>query len=216
MTGSGSFFLHTTADYQQTAAQTLRSSIFNHNKLTVDTSAVSHELLTKYPEIRTATVAIPLIGSRPVVYIQPYQPAFVLSTVSNQAFLIDETGRALAPTSQIANMGELSVPTLEDQSGLPVTRGQQALPEGTVQFTQQVTRILDAAKVHYQSLTLPAGTSELDVRISGVPYYVKFNLQGDARQQAGTFLAAKQRLEQDKTTPAQYIDVRVPERAYYK
>jgi len=54
------------------------------------------------------------------------------------------------------------------------------------------------------------------VKVKGVPYNVKFNLMGDARAEAGTYLAVKQRLEAGHVTPGSYIDVRVDERAYYK
>ncbi len=66
-------------------------------------------------------------------------------------------------------------------------------------------------------MTLPVGTSELDVRLAGQPYSVKFNLEsGTARQQAGTFLATESKLKSQNVTPAEYIDVRVDGRAYYK
>ena len=65
-------------------------------------------------------------------------------------------------------------------------------------------------------MTLPPAASELDVKIAGKPYFVKFNLQADdARRQAGTFLATQAQLQRKGITPAQYIDVRVEGRAYY-
>lgn len=212
----GTYFLQEPAVYEQAAAHSLGSSILNRSKLTADTAKVSKDLTQNYPEIHTATVAVPLLGQRPVVYIEPYRPSFVLTTTDNKAYLLDETGRALASVSQITDNGELSVPTVEDKSGIQVNLGARALPTNTVQFTSQIASILDAAKVRYQSLVLPPASSELDVYISGTPYFVKFNLQADARLQAGTYLATKQRLEKDKITPSQYIDVRVNERAYYK
>jgi hypothetical protein len=214
--GSNTYFMQSEAVYQQTAAAVLGSSLFNKNKLTVDTAKVIHELQTRYPEIHTASVIIPVFGQRPVVYLTPYRPSCILTTLDNKAYLLDENGRALASTSQITNSGELSVPTVEDKSGLDIKPGSQALPANTVQFIDQVVSILDAAKIARQSLVLPAASSELDAYISGKPYFVKFNLQGDAKLQAGTFLATKERLEQDRVTPSQYIDVRVNERAYYK
>ncbi len=63
---------------------------------------------------------------------------------------------------------------------------------------------------------MPPAAYELDVYLSETPYYVKFNLENDALQQAGTFLAAKQRLDRDNIRPEKYVDVRVSGRAYYK
>jgi hypothetical protein len=67
-----------------------------------------------------------------------------------------------------------------------------------------------------ESLTLPSGLSELDVRIKGQGYYVKFNLLGDGREEAGAYLALKSHLDAGHITPRQYIDVRVEGKGYYK
>jgi hypothetical protein len=45
---------------------------------------------------------------------------------------------------------------------------------------------------------------------------VKFNVQSNAREETGTFLAAKNYLDGQHTVPHQYIDARVTGRAYYK
>ena len=76
---------------------------------------------------------------------------------------------------------------------------------------------LTAKQYTISALTLPAGTSELDASLSGLPYIVKFNLQAtNARQQVGTFLATAGRLSSQHITPAKYVDVRVDGRAYYQ
>jgi uncharacterized Ntn-hydrolase superfamily protein len=56
----------------------------------------------------------------------------------------------------------------------------------------------------------------LHLRIEGKAYLVKFNLRGDAREEAGAFLAVKQHLERAGKTPEQYIDVRVDNKTYYR
>jgi hypothetical protein len=214
--GGNSYFLQDMQVYQQTAAKRLGSSLLNKNKLTVNATGLEQELDRQYPEISKATVSIPLIGSRPTVYIEPNRPSFILTTSDSGAYLMDDAGRALVSISQISDPGELSVPTIEDRSGVRVTLGSQALPSTTVAFAETFVRYLKAAGVEFGNLTLPAASSELDIAIKGKPYLVKTNLMGDARLEAGTFLAAKGRLEKDKTTPVKYIDVRVPERAYYQ
>ena len=67
-------------------------------------------------------------------------------------------------------------------------------------------------------MTLPAQSRELDVYISGDPYYIKFNLEDntDADQQIGTYFATRQYLINNKITPSQYIDAMVVGRVYYQ
>ena len=86
-----------------------------------------------------------------------------------------------------------------------------------ISFIKTVIAQLAAKQVIVSGLTLPVASREIDANIAGVGYIVKFNLQdGKALQQAGTFLATKGRLDSQSITPSQYIDVRVPGRAYYK
>lgn len=210
-----SYFAQDTKVYQESAAHSLSSSLLNRNKLTVDTEKVSKDITASYPEVATVKTRLPFFGHRPVVVIEPYAPSFILTTPTSAAFLLDENGRALISTSQIDGTDELYVPTLQDKSAIEVRLGSQVVSGTTVRFIQKVLAILDASDIGYGTLTLPEASNEVDVAISGTPYFVKFNLQGDARLQAGTFIAAKLRLEKDGVTPTQYIDVRVPERAYY-
>ncbi|MDB5181313.1 MAG: hypothetical protein JWP13_76 [Candidatus Saccharibacteria bacterium] len=215
-TSDSAYFVQDAEAYQKTAAHSLSGSLFNRNKITVDTAKVEQDIKKNYPEVAKATVTAPLFGQKPVVTIEPYRPSFILTTTSSAAFLLDENGRALISTSQIAQSGELSVPTLQDKTDLQVKLGAQVLSGGTIRFIQEVLAILKASGVEYGVLSLPAGTSELDVAIKDKPYLVKFNLQGDARLQAGTLIATKLRLEKDRITPGQYVDVRVADRAYYR
>lgn len=214
--GGNVYFLQATAVYQQTAVAYLSHSLLNRNKLTVDADGLARELTAQYPEIDSASLQLPLIGQQATLTLEPNRPSFILTTTSSAAFLLDDSGRAVISTSQITDPGELAVPTLQDKSGTKITLGKQALPKTTVAFIEAFLGYLKAANVEYTDIVLPAAAGELDVTIGGTPYFVKTNLMGEARLQAGTFLAAQGRLAKDKVIPAQYIDVRVPERAYYK
>jgi hypothetical protein len=105
---------------------------------------------------------------------------------------------------------------VQDQSALAVTAGASALPSDDIGFITEVIGQLAAKNLHVSSLVLPGGVRELDVRIEGAPYTVKFNLRGDARVEAGAFMAVKQQLERENKTPGSYIDVRVDNKAYYR
>ncbi len=210
------YFLQDAGVYQQAAERSLGKSIFNHNKLTIDTARVRKDLLKNYPEIKNVSIVLPVFGHQPQVYVEPYKPSFILTTTSSNAFLLDTTGRALATTSQITDIDKLGVPTLQDNTGAPVKLGNRALPGTTISFARSVFAALKAKGVTVSAMVLPPAASELDVSIAETPYFVKFNLQNDPLQQAGTYLATKQRLAADHVMPGQYIDVRVPERAYYK
>lgn len=207
-------FLRDEATYQAAADKYLASSPWNRNKITIDTGQFKQQMLAAFPELADVSVALPLLAHRPVVYLEPAQPALVL-LANNGSFVLDTNGRALVSSTELADTKGL--PQVTDQSSLQVERNRQVLAADDVRFIQTVSRQLAAKGVGVASMTLPAASSQLDVRIAKQPYYVKFNLRdGDARGQVGTYLATMATLQRQKVSPAQYVDVRVEGRAYYQ
>ncbi|HET8709423.1 MAG TPA: hypothetical protein VFL85_04040 [Candidatus Saccharimonadales bacterium] len=214
--GTG-YALHDAQTYRSAAEDLLKKSVFNKNKLTVNTSAVEKGLMEQFPELTNVSVAIPLVSHRPVVYIRIAEPSFILVTEAGQSFVVDESGRALAVTTQIHNLDALRLPVIQDESGLNLNRGDIVLPASASQFVREVVHQFAAKHIDISRMRLPPASSELDVYPKGAGYYVKFNLQNDtAAQQTGTYLAVIQELHKQGKTPKKYIDVRIDGRAYYK
>jgi hypothetical protein len=208
-------FLRPTKVYEAAASQQLQHSVWNHNKITIDTAKLSQQLLNQFPELSSVSVAVPLLAHRPLVYIQPAQPALVLTT-RNGSFVVDTTGKALIRGASPAVLNQPQLPIVNDQSGLRLQPNHQALSAASVGFIQTVTAQLAAKQFTVSGMTLPAATSELDVQLAGQPYLVKLNLQSvNPRGQAGTFLATIAQLRRQNIVPAKYVDVRVDGRAYY-
>lgn len=214
--GGSAYFLQDTTVYRQAASHVLASSILNRSKFTADTPKISSTLTTEFPELKSAVVSLSPIGQQPVIKLIPYEPSLILTTAHSGAYLLDSNGRALIAASQITNPGELSVPTVHSLTLTSAETGKQLLSTQSVIFISQIASLLAAGHIDFGDMTMPAGETELDVVLAGKSNYVKFNVQEDARQQVGTFLAAQGRLEHDKTLPSQYIDVRLLGRAYYK
>lgn len=210
-------FLHSTATYQQAATKLLADSPGSRTKLTINTGAIGNALRRQFPDLAIVSVKLPLIGHRPVIYIQPIQPALVLSTLHSGQFVVSTDGH-IAGSATAATANDLHVPLVIDQSGAAVSVGQAALPTSTVSFIQAVAYQLRQKQVGVTAFTLPPGSGELDATITDTPYFVKFNLENPAstQQQIGTFLAIRHYLQGQGTQPAQYIDVRVDGRGYYK
>lgn len=202
--------------YEKEAEEILRHSLLNRSKLTINTDKLAAELHAAFPELGTITVVIPLVDRRPIIQAQPVPPALVLSTAKNGVFVVDARGRAIAKASEVDSSVRDGLPYVRDDTGIEIEVGKAALPEKQVAFVGEVFGQLKAKQVSMGPLTLPGSTNELHVQIEGKPYYVKFDLQGEGRLQAGTYVAVKGRLEKDNVTPAEYVDVRVPEKAFYK
>jgi hypothetical protein len=203
------------AVYEAAANTLLASSLLNKSKLTMDTTKIANDLQTQFPELTRVDVSIPFIGTHPTVHLTPAAPRLLLNAGS-VLYVLDDTGRALLPANQIPNIEKLDLPVIMDQSGLTVALGKPALSSGNVTFITEVVGQLKAKGLSTTSIVLPAGTSEMDIKLSGVGYSIKFNLQGDGRVQAGAYLAVKEQLAHENKVPGSYVDVRVEDRAYYK
>lgn len=212
-------FLQDSSVYQQTARLMFAESAANRNKLTVNANDIAVRLQKRFPELQEVSVSLPIIGATPTIFVRPAEPAMVLAS-GNGTFIVDENGRALAEATAGTNLRRLQVPSVTDQSGLGVKLGKQVLPRSAAAFIGTIATQLKAQKMTVQSMTLPAAAGELDVYISGKPFFIKFNLeQGTedvALRQVGTLIAVLKKLEREGVRPSQYVDVRLEGRAYYK
>lgn len=203
------------AAYQQVAQQILSRSIFSRTKFTINIDAFEHDFRAEFPEVSEVSVALPLIGRRPVVSVATARPA-LLMTARGQAYVLDKNGRAIMRAADLDSALRAKLPVVNDQSGLAAKPGQTVLPSKNVNFIFTVIAQFRARQLVVNSLVLPAVPHELDVRIDGQSYYIKFDLDTNDREAAGAFMGVKQYLDEHNVKPAAYVDVRVPGRAYYK
>lgn len=215
VSGQNKTFLRDESVYQSAADKLLASSIWNRNKITINSDKLAQELTAQFTELDSVSITIPLLAHRPVVYIEPAHPALILQGLDG-AFVVSSSGKALLHAAAPEALNQPSLPKLNDQSGLHVELNHQALPANDVDFILTVVAQLNAKQFTVASMTLPPASRELDVQIAGQPYLIKFNLMEQARGQAGTFLATIAQLQSQNIMPAKYVDVRVPGRAYYQ
>lgn len=209
-TAATSTYIRSPDTYAAAAHKLLASSITNRTKLTADTGGVSRALRHEFPELQTVSLALPLIGNRPIVYVQAAPPSLVIQTEHGN-FAINSTGVVLAQLQALPG----GVPTVVDQSNDNPHAGKQFLPSSTVRFVQTLQFQLAAAKLPVSAYVLPAASPyELDLRLDGKPYLVKFNLQADVLTQSGAVVATIGQL--GSAGPSTYLDVRTPGRVYYK
>ncbi len=201
--------------YNAVAKELLGSSIVNKTKVTIDTSKLENSLKERFPELSNAVISLPIIGRRPVVKLE-IAPAVLILRLGGQDYLISSSGRTILSADKAEPQTIKELPLVEDESNLQTQPGQGVLANSEVEFIHQVIEQLRTKNLTISSLILPPLPSELHVHIKNTKYLVKFDMQGDARTQAGSFLAVKKRLDRQHKTPSQYIDVRVEGKAYYK
>lgn len=201
----------TAAEYKNGISKLLSSSLWNRSKLTLNTTTTEAAILKTFPEVDVANVSLPIIGRRPTVTLHVEKPALILTTKTN-AFVLNNGGKIVAETKQLASGALAGLITAQDQSGLVLHLGDQALTTDTMTFLYNVNAQLAAKQLTIDNVVLLGGGNEIDVHIKNLPFYLKTDGSGDARVEIGSFLAA----QASGINPSTYMDVRIEEKIFYK
>lgn len=200
--------------YQEAAAQIVGDNFLNHSKLTLNRQKITAEMQSKFPEMSDIDVSTPIFGRNAVVKTSISAPVLALVSGSG-TYLINDRGVVLFKLSGSTEaFKELLM--VNDQSGTSVTVGKPALTSEQVAYALDVARQSEAKDIPVTSVELVAGGGELNVKHQGLSYIVKYSVYEDSRQSFGTFIASREYADKTKLKPAEYIDVRIPERAYIK
>lgn len=201
---------------QTTANKLLSNSILNSNKITLNTKKIVSKLEADYPMYSAISITVPLIDHHAVIYLTPAKPSIEFITSSGQ-YLLNQNGQVMTEGADIKDFSTLNLPKVQYLANQSSSIGSQELTSQEIQFIEVIEYELLINGDKVTLINLPPGTYELNVYISGVTYYIKFNLENnDPRQQVGSFLATQHYLKANNITPTKYVDVMTDGRVYYQ
>ena len=201
--------------YQEGLKDILSKSIFNHSKVTIQTEKLSQTIKQRFPELASADIELPLLGQLPNVVLTPAEPVILLVT-QNGVFYLGADGKTLARTDQVTANALGGLPTVRDDSGLVPEPGKNGLPKQTITTVIKLLRLSASANIDVESLSLPISPNEIDLLAKGTTSTVRFSLDQDPRQGIGALLALRDKFKSDNISPSSYLDLRVPDKAFYK
>ncbi len=208
--------IRSTETYTSVTKQ-LTDNLLSHSKLTINRQKITNELQAQFPELVSVDVSTPLFSPKAVVTFTMARPELVLRGDNSDSFVLDNRGVVLFNArNERTNVAVDSLIAVSDRSNTLISIGKPALTTNQVSFIAEVKRQSESKQLVIESTTMTAGGGELNVRYNTVPYTVKYSLNEDARKSFGTFFATKEYLDKTNTKPAEYIDVRIAERAYIK
>lgn len=209
-------YLRDSKQYQMSIDDKLSSSVFNRIKPTLNSSKLSGDIENEFPELQEVVVNVPLFRHRPVVEFRLAKPA-ALVVNDSITYVVDSQGRALFNLKdKSTGLDTNSLPTILDGTNTRVSLGKPLLSEAQVSYVREIYLQAAAKNISVESMELKSGGEELQVRFVSNNYNVKFNLQSDARKSMGAYIAVSEKLSSQGSKPAEYIDVRIPERAFVK
>lgn len=209
---SSSATYHSASDYADFAAK-VTGSLYDRNKLTYREADLINKMQKQFPEISSAYVEVPIFGQKTTLHLTISSPAFIYSN-QNVGYVLDNQGVIVNTQAALPNISGL--PTIIDQSNIPVGQGTKVVSSDSIDFINTVIAQAKRAKVSVSNIVLPAVAQEIQLRTTDKAYYVKFYFGNDALTQTGQWLAARHDFDAKGTNPAEYLDVRVPGKVFYK
>lgn len=204
------------AKYQTAINELWQESILNRSKITVKSAKITQDIYDQFPEVNKVQINLSLIGQGVNIRLTSSKPVMQLIS-PNGSFYLDENGKALAQTNNVTGHNLPTMPVVQDYSGLSASVGKTILPKSEVDFIRQLNGELLVAKLPLASVNLSANeANEVDVKLTGQGYYLKFSVTSDARQAVGAYLAVKAKLDTTHQIPKEYVDMRIPEKVFYK
>ncbi len=142
-----------------------------------------------------------------VAAVTMHQPA-VLWRTGDTVYAVGREGYVLR---NVSDPDKVDAPLVHDASDLPTEVGEHVVPEHFISFTRRVAD----ADLSITRLRIINTTSELYADLAG-GYYVRFDTTGSAKTQLENVMRVQQTARDQGETIDQYIDVRLPYKAYYK
>lgn len=180
------------------------------NLLTLDATATSERVQRRDYRLESVTIKRDW-PNRLIVTITERSAALRWQT-GDDVWVIDSKGTAIALQKEFP----VTDPIVVDSTGLPVKAGTRIVPERFVKFTQVVARSMPVeAKLGVSELRVFDTTSELYVK-SDKGYVIKFDTTREAGGEIEALVKVLKELSRDRKTPAEYIDLRIAGKAYYR
>ena len=169
-----------------------------------------HELQAVAPEIAHISVE-GTAGYGKTAFVVTMRQPIVAWTIRDSRQYVDATGTAFGrnyfadPTVQVV-----------DESGVVVNGGETVASNRFLGFIGRVAGLSRDAGMVVTDVILPRGmTREVDIRVQGIGYPIRFSVDRGAGEQVEDMQRATAWLTAHEQQP-EYLDVRVSRRAFYK
>lgn len=198
-----------TGEVIKTAEASMSHRPWGRNLLTLDETGLSKDLLASNYRYKSVNFGRHW-PNKLEIKVSERQPSLNWQT-GGQTYTLDIDGSLIGP----AEAGS-TLPTVVDSANLPVKAGDKVVPAKFVKFcTDIVDQMPKRAGIGVTGLRVPDTTSEVYVS-TNKGYLIKFDTTREASGQISDLVNVLATLSRIKKTPAEYIDLRVENRAYYR
>ena len=190
----------------------IRSNFLDTNLLTLSSGRVGDKIESLEP-LAASTSLKRRWPHGVIVQVAETDLGLIWETVG-QRYLSDSKGIIVAKIKQ-APAG-LSLITVNDQANVPVEVGDRVAPSRFITFINQLPQSIKAKTgINIKGYSIPESISEIHIT-SESGYVIKFDTTRGAEEQAEALRVVMSELTRLGRKPAEYIDLRIAGKAYYK
>lgn len=188
----------------------LKSSLAGKNWLFLDTNSLKGRLQKTFTG-QEAIMVEKQFPNKLIVKTDEQKSAIVWKTGSKK-YIVSINGRVM---SELQGENNTGLAVLTDSSSLPVDVGNKILSRDFVNFAIKVGDYVKAKSLGPEQIYITETTKELLVKTTA-GYEIKFNTEETPDAQLRSLQATLDLLASQNKQATQYIDLRVPGRAFYK
>lgn len=207
-----------TSVYHERIDSYLTNKVVLRQSWLVDDAQLQEYVQSKYPEVERIIASSPsLVGGELHVDIAFREPHYIWKTASGIQY-IDDTG-VLFSDNVYGSIDVATLPVVEDQSSAGFEDGSAVLSSHVAEYIAYVyanVPDLFAVDSTITSVILPPKAREINVKVSTVPYAIKLSTERGIEEQVTELGELITYLNEVGTQPAEYVDVRVENKAFYK
>jgi hypothetical protein len=205
------------AVYRKAAEEAIKSNFLNRSKLLFQNVSFEQKLKEQFPEISQVRPVMPLGGRNLSVVITVSDPFAAVFSGSDTG-IVNADGVLVVKNSQ-------SVP--DDLTKLRFTDPQSNFEVGSRILTSSEVELLKLLQTEMSTLVFKDSTSanisevlfnvadgQIEAKLQDKSFFIKLSSFNSAEIQVGGAKATLKQLDREDKLPTQYIDVRVPGRAF--
>lgn len=198
------------SDYQKTIAEYFGQHPFERFSFLLNTAQLENFMRAKHIELLGVGTKKTWYGGKTSFSVRFRQP-LLLWQVRDQRFYVDDRGVAFT-----YNYFADPTTTITDQSGVNPDVNGAIASKRFIRFLGKLVAAVNAEGVgKVSAVVIPAAAREVDIRLEGRDYPIKTHIDRDPLQQADDIKNTLRYFDAHHIV-AQYVDVRVASRAFYK
>ncbi len=187
----------------------MSAQLLGDNLLTISSSRLQSSVVAEIPEIKELIVSRKWPHGLKVQVVER-EPSLAWKS-GGVLYLLDADGTVIQPITD--KLGRL--PVVVDTTNLPVRVGNRVVGSGFVSFALGVVKGINGLSLPLDQLSITDSTSELTAQLK-TSYAIKFDTTRPVAPQIGDLRKVLAELSKEGKKPAEYIDLRVDGKAYYK